>query len=463
MEQRVKKKHAVPSTANAAYRGGGKTPKTPAGGGKPPTAPSPAQQPSPAARPPGVTTGGRPRACCPCCGAQQACQLCGLDGHIASRCYRRFKQEFLGIGNNGKGNDKQVALASHEQGSTPSYPIDHTWYMDTGATNHLTSEMGKLSTQEPYRGSDQRSASSASRGFSLVDVKHAGVWTAWRSRACAMHARRRSWRPGAICPSHASLVARHRTGLCPRLNAGPCSWLHAGLRHAAWDRFVPRAFLVWAAVAQSCITSRDASWSVLARHRTLVRAGLSCIGHSVCIAVVLDRRGTTTCSRTGCSSPPAMDEEFQALQKNNTWRLVPPESGVNIIDSKWVFKVKKHADGSIERYKARLVAKGFKQSSSDTAIDRLLTALSGVFAVKDLGTLHYFLGLEVSRSSAGLSLTQHKYSLDLLRRAGMLECKHASTPMSATDRLSAFDGDLLTSDDATEYRNIVGGLHIGQL
>jgi histone deacetylase 1/2 len=97
-------------------------------------------------------------------------------------------------------------------------------------------------------------------------------------------------------------------------------------------------------------------------------------------------------------------------------------------------------------------------SSSDADVDRLLSALSGDFAVKDLGTLHYFLGLEVSRSSAGLSLTQHKYSLDLLRRAGMLECKHASTPMSATDRLSAFDGDLLASEEATEYRSIVGGL-----
>ena len=46
----------------------------------------------------------------------------------------------------------------------------------------------------------------------------------------------------------------------------------------------------------------------------------------------------------------AMEQEFQALLKNDTWQLVPPVSGVNIIDSKWVFKVKKHADGSIERY-----------------------------------------------------------------------------------------------------------------
>ena len=56
-----------------------------------------------------------------------------------------------------------------------------------------------------------------------------------------------------------------------------------------------------------------------------------------------------------------MEQEFQALRRNDTRRLVPPVSTVNIIDSKWVFEVKKHADGFIERYKARLVAKGFKQ------------------------------------------------------------------------------------------------------
>jgi histone deacetylase 1/2 len=55
-----------------------------------------------------------------------------------------------------------------------------------------------------------------------------------------------------------------------------------------------------------------------------------------------------------------MDVEFDALRKNKTWHLVPPVKGRNIIDCKWVYKIKRRSDGKIERYKARLVAKGFK-------------------------------------------------------------------------------------------------------
>jgi histone deacetylase 1/2 len=57
----------------------------------------------------------------------------------------------------------------------------------------------------------------------------------------------------------------------------------------------------------------------------------------------------------------AMDDEFSALMRNNTWHLVPATHGRNVIDCKWVCKVKRKADGTIDRYKARLVAKGFKQ------------------------------------------------------------------------------------------------------
>ena len=57
----------------------------------------------------------------------------------------------------------------------------------------------------------------------------------------------------------------------------------------------------------------------------------------------------------------AMKEEYSALIENKTWHLVPPSSKKNIINCKWVHRVKKRADGSIDIYKARLVAKGFKQ------------------------------------------------------------------------------------------------------
>jgi hypothetical protein len=56
-----------------------------------------------------------------------------------------------------------------------------------------------------------------------------------------------------------------------------------------------------------------------------------------------------------------MDEKYNALLKNGTWHLVPSTHGQNVIDCKWVYKMKRKADGTIDLYKARLVAKGFKQ------------------------------------------------------------------------------------------------------
>ena len=56
-----------------------------------------------------------------------------------------------------------------------------------------------------------------------------------------------------------------------------------------------------------------------------------------------------------------MNEEVEALQKNNTWELCQLPTGKKKVGCKWVFTVKLKADGSIDRYKARLVAKGYTQ------------------------------------------------------------------------------------------------------
>jgi len=59
----------------------------------------------------------------------------------------------------------------------------------------------------------------------------------------------------------------------------------------------------------------------------------------------------------------AMDAEIQSLEDNNTWSLVVCAPGINVVGSKWVYTIKRNADGSVSKYKARLVAKGYSQVS----------------------------------------------------------------------------------------------------
>jgi histone deacetylase 1/2 len=98
-------------------------------------------------------------------------------------------------------------------------------------------------------------------------------------------------------------------------------------------------------------------------------------------------------------------------------------------------------------------------SASSMAIPQLIAQLGSSFTVKDLGVLHYFLGIEVSSpSSGGLVLRQRKYALELLACAGTLKCSAFTTPVSSSKRLCSVDGDALSSEEATHYRSLVGGL-----
>lgn len=57
-----------------------------------------------------------------------------------------------------------------------------------------------------------------------------------------------------------------------------------------------------------------------------------------------------------------MEDEIAALKKNKTWEKCVLPKGKNTVGCKWVFSIKYHADGTIERYKARLVAKDYTQT-----------------------------------------------------------------------------------------------------
>ena len=82
--------------------------------------------------------------------------------------------------------------------------------------------------------------------------------------------------------------------------------------------------------------------------------------------------------------------------------------------------------------------------------------LSAEFEMKDLGQLKYFLGIEVARSKQGISLSQHKYVLDLLSETGMLACKPVETPIQVNHRLGIFPDQVPT--DMGRYQRLVGKL-----
>ncbi|CAM8888862.1 unnamed protein product [Rhodiola kirilowii] len=94
--------------------------------------------------------------------------------------------------------------------------------------------------------------------------------------------------------------------------------------------------------------------------------------------------------------------------------------------------------------------------TSLSTITKIKAFIHDKFRIKDLGTLKYFLGLEVARNHSGIFLHQRKYALDLLQEHDMIECKPAKTPLPIKHTLSLSTAAVI--EDPMPYRKLVGKL-----
>ena len=84
--------------------------------------------------------------------------------------------------------------------------------------------------------------------------------------------------------------------------------------------------------------------------------------------------------------------------------------------------------------------------------------LASEFEMKDLGLMHYFLGLEVWQRSNEILLSQGKYNVEILQRFWMMDCKSMTTPMKIY--LNILSGKYLYLVDPMMYKKLIGSLNV---
>ncbi|RVW22622.1 Retrovirus-related Pol polyprotein from transposon TNT 1-94 [Vitis vinifera] len=164
----------------------------------------------------------------------------------------------------------------------------------------------------------------------------------------------------------------------------------------------------------------------------------------------------------GCTQTYGIDytKIFAPIAKINTVRILL-SLAANLDWSLQQFNVKNvflHGELSEEVYIDLGVRKATSEVTGNDPEERkaLQNYLSREFKMKDLGHLKYFLGIEVSRSSEGIFLSQIKYVLDLLQKTGMSGCQPVNTPIEEGLKLCVEPNQVST--DKGRYQRLVGRL-----
>jgi hypothetical protein len=95
-------------------------------------------------------------------------------------------------------------------------------------------------------------------------------------------------------------------------------------------------------------------------------------------------------------------------------------------------------------------------ASSAALLQRIISALKREFTMKDLEPLHHFLGVSVQHQTYVVFLTQRQFALDILERAGMVDCKPVSTPVDTYAMVSAEFGSPVAYP--THFMSLIGAL-----
>ncbi|XP_017184644.2 uncharacterized mitochondrial protein AtMg00810-like [Malus domestica] len=178
-----------------------------------------------------------------------------------------------------------------------------------------------------------------------------------------------------------------------------------------------------------------------------------------------------------------MEDEFQALQSTGTWDLVPFHPSLNLLDVSNAFlhgTLKEDVymvqpPGFVDQSKPQHVCKLNRlfikndstitfilvyvddiiiTGSSSTVCQSIIAQLQTMFPVKDLSDIHYFIGIEVHRSTKDLFMHQSKYALDLLKKTDMIGVKPCSIPIGS----AKLDHSGSHFFDPTFYRSTVRAL-----
>jgi hypothetical protein len=93
--------------------------------------------------------------------SQPICQICGKTGHTAVRCWHRNDESY--------NEDPPSAVVA-----STSYTVDTNWYNDTGATDHITSDLDRLTVRERYNGGEQVQVGNGA-GLQILHIGHSSI------------------------------------------------------------------------------------------------------------------------------------------------------------------------------------------------------------------------------------------------------------------------------------------------